>query len=139
MLVIEIAEVVDEDVPAVLTLWERCDLLRPWNDPRADIQRARGADHARLFIGRLEGKIVATVMAGFDGHRGWIYYLAVDPAHRKAGHGAAMMCAAEAWLRTRKAPKVQLMVSAENTAALGFHERGGYEKLPVVTLGKPLT
>ena len=77
-------------------------------------------------------------MAGFDGHRGWIYYLAIDAAHRKAGHGRALMTAAETWLQARGVPKVQLMVSGENAAALGFYAALGFARLPVVTLGKAL-
>ena len=77
-------------------------------------------------------------MVGYDGHRGWVYYLAVDLAHRRAGLGRRMMAAAEAWLRERGAPKIQLMVREDNEAAIGFYEAIGLERQPVVTLGRRL-
>lgn len=135
----DIVEIADDDIAAVVALWRRCDLLRPWNDPHADIRRARQTRDACLLVGKLSTRVVATLMTGFDGHRGWIYYVAVDPDQRKSGCGRAMMAAAETWLRARGAPKVQLMVSEENAAALGFYDALGYERLPVVTLGKLLS
>jgi ribosomal protein S18 acetylase RimI-like enzyme len=134
----DIVEIADDDIAAVVALWRRCDLLRPWNDPHADIRRARRTRNACLLVGKLNARIVATLMSGFDGHRGWIYYVAVDPDQRMSGCGRAIMAAAESWLRARGAPKVQLMVSDENAAALGFYDALGYERLPVVTLGKLL-
>jgi ribosomal protein S18 acetylase RimI-like enzyme len=89
-------------------------------------------------VGHAGDVLVATVMTGFDGHRGWIYYLAVEPSRRKEGHGRAMMEAAEAWLRARGSPKLQLMVRSDNDAALGFYARLGLERQGVVTLGKRL-
>ena len=83
--------------------------------------------------------LVASVMVGYDGHRGWVYYLAVAPERRRAGLGRTMMDAAEAWLRERGAPKLQLMVREDNEAAFGFYEALGLERQEVVTLGRFLT
>ena len=121
-----IGELIDADVEAVVDLWRRCDLTRPWNDPIEDIGHARRASDATVLVGREDTTIVASVMVGFDGHRGWVYYLAVDPARQRSGFGRAMMSAAEAWLRERRAPKLQLLVRDTNKAALGFYERLGF-------------
>ncbi len=80
---------VDED--AVVDLWQRCALIRPWNDPRKDIQRKLTTQAELFLVGDLQGSLVATIMAGYDGHRGWVNYLAVDPAHRSKGYGRTLM------------------------------------------------
>jgi ribosomal protein S18 acetylase RimI-like enzyme len=124
------------DASEVIALWEACGLTRPWNDPAADFTRAvRGPTSAVLVLHEGDA-LAASVMTGFDGHRGWVYYLAVAPERRRAGLGRVMMDAAEAWLRTRGAPKIQLMVRADNEAALGFYEALGLERQQVVTLGR---
>ena len=128
----------DPDREAVVELWRRCGLTRPWNDPREDLARALAAADATVLVGDSEGGVVASVMVGFDGHRGWIYYLAVDPALQRQGLGRAMMRAAEQWLRDRGAPKLQLMVREDNTQALDFYARLGLERQVVVVLGKRL-
>jgi len=129
----------EADADAVVALWQACGLTRPWNDPAGDFRRAlEGVTSAILVLREGEG-IAASVMAGFDGHRGWVYYLAVAPDRRRAGLGRALMDAAEAWLRDRGAPKLQLMVRDDNEAALGFYEALGLERQTVVTLGRFLT
>ena len=133
-----VSEVAEGDTEAVVALWRRCDLTRPWNDPYADLERARVSPTSAMFVGRIEDVIVASVMVGYDGHRGWVYYLAVAPEARRDGLGRGMMQAAETWLSDRGAPKIQLMVRDSNTAALGFYERLGLERQAVVTLGKRL-
>ena len=126
------------DMEEVVALWQRCGLTRPWNDPRKDFALALSAPNATVMAGFDGGVLVTALMTGFDGHRGWVYYLAVDPAHQRRGHGRTMMQAAESWLRERGAPKIQLMVRDDNEAALEFYQRFGLERQAVVTLGKRL-
>lgn len=123
------------DQAAVVALWRECGLTRPWNDPDADFALALTSGSAAVLVARDEA-VAGSVMVGFDGHRGWVYYLAVAPHARRAGLGRALMAAAEAWLRERGAPKIQLMVREDNAAALGFYEALGLERQPVVTLGR---
>src|SRR3954453_13389991 len=94
-----ISDITDADVPAIVALWERCGLTRPWNDPAADIALARRGVNSTILIGRNGGAIVATALVGHDGHRGWVYYVAVDPERRAQGFGRAIMNASEEWLR----------------------------------------
>ena len=124
------------DIPALVALWEACGLTRPWNDPERDARLAiEGA--TSTILGLRDGDaLIASVMTGFDGHRGWVYYLAVAPERRREGLGRLLMAAAEAWLRDRGAPKLQLMVRTGNDEALGFYEALGLERQDVVTLGR---
>ena len=124
------------DAPAVIALWHAAGLTRPWNDPAADFARAVGAAASTVLVARDEGTLVGSVMVGDDGHRGWVYYLAVASAARGRGWGRALMAAAEAWLRERGAPKIQLMVRGDNADALGFYAALGLEQQAVVTLGR---
>ena len=124
------------DIPALVALWEASGLTRPWNDPRADARRALEGPTSAILGSWDEGALVGSIMVGFDGHRGLVYYLAVAPGHRRRGLGRALMAAAETWLRERDAPKIQLMVREGNDAALGFYEALGLERQTVVTLGK---
>lgn len=124
------------DAEAVVALWRACGLTRPWNDPDRDFGMAIGGATSAILVLRDGEALAASVMAGFDGHRGWVYYLAVAPARRRQGLGRAMMDAAEAWLRERGAPKIQLMVREDNEAALEFYQALGLERQKVVTLGR---
>ncbi|GAA0191392.1 ribosomal protein S18 acetylase RimI-like enzyme [Brevundimonas nasdae] len=128
----------DGDEAAVIALWSACDLTRPWNDPAQDLRLARDTATSAILVATDDDRIIGTVMTGFEGHRGWVYYLAVDPAYRGAGLGRLLMTAAEAWLKAQGAPKLQLMVRADNAAALGFYERLGLERQDVVVLGRRL-
>jgi ribosomal protein S18 acetylase RimI-like enzyme len=129
----------ESDIEAVVALWERCGLTRPWNDPRRDFSMSLGAANSTVLCGFIDDSLVASVMAGFDGHRGWVYYLSVDPGKQGMRFGRAMMSAAERWLRQIGAPKLQLMVRSDNEASLAFYECQGFEVQSVVTLGKRLT
>jgi ribosomal protein S18 acetylase RimI-like enzyme len=133
-----VSEVTDSDIETVIDLWRRCGLTRPWNDPRTDLAQARVTPTSTVLVGHIEDALVASVMVGYDGHRGWVYYLAVAPQAQRGGLGRRMMQAAEAWLRARGAPKLQLMVRNTNAAAIGFYERLGLERQDVVTMGKRL-
>ena len=126
------------EVEAAVALWDEAGLLRPGNDPRADIARALRSPCATVLAGRLGRALVAAVMVGWDGHRGWIYYLAVAAAARRRGFGARMLRAAEAWLAERGAPKLNLLVRAENAAAVGFYEAMGYRRGDVVMMQRAL-
>ncbi len=133
---IEIGELRADEADAAVALWQACGLTRPWNDPHADLKLALDTPTATILAGRIDGRLVATVMTGFDGHRGWVYYLAVSPDAQRAGHGAAMMRAAEHWLRARGAPKLNLMVRGDNIAATGFYQAIGYDRSDVIVLQK---
>jgi ribosomal protein S18 acetylase RimI-like enzyme len=128
-----------EDRAAVVDLWRRCDLVRPWNDPDRDIDRKLAEDPSGLVVADgVDGQIVAAMMVGYDGHRGWVNYLAVDPGRRGNGLGRAMMDHAEAWLLAQGCPKLNLQVRATNTDVLAFYEALGYQVDAAVSLGKRL-
>jgi ribosomal protein S18 acetylase RimI-like enzyme len=123
-----IAPIEDADVAAVVALWQRCGLTRPWNDPAADIALARRGPNSTILIGRDGDAIVATAMVGHDGHRGWVYYVAVDPDRQGNGHGRAIMKAAEEWLRQAGIAKLQLMVRPDNNKVQAFYESLDYDE-----------
>ncbi len=123
---LSIEPIEDRDVPEVIVLWQRCGLTRPWNDPAADIALARREANAAILLGRANGALAASVLAGHDGHRGWVYYVAVDPDHQSNGYGRAIMDAAEDWLRARGIEKMQLMVRPDNRAVQAFYQSLGY-------------
>jgi ribosomal protein S18 acetylase RimI-like enzyme len=125
---LSIAAIGDADVAAVIALWQRCDLTRPWNDPAADIALARRGPNSTILIGRDGDAVVATAMVGHDGHRGWVYYVAVDPDRRCSGYGRAIMNAAEEWLLQAGIAKLQLMVRSDNARVQAFYESIGYDE-----------
>jgi len=127
MTTLAISPIVDADVDAVIALWQRCGLTRPWNDPASDIAFARRGGNATILTGRVGGALVATAMVGHDGHRGWVYYVAVDPDRQGQDFGRAIMAAAEDWLRARDVTKVMLMVRPDNVAVQAFYDRLGYD------------
>ena len=133
---LSIVEATDADTDALVDLWTRCGLVRPWNDARGDIVRARQSGCAVVLAGRESGALVAAVMVGDDGHRGWFYYLGVDPARQGEGLGRAMTQAGERWLKARGCEKVMLMVRAENTAVHDFYRRAGYFEQPRALFAK---
>ncbi len=116
----------DQDIPAIIDLWEKTELTRPWNDPTRDIEFARKSTNADILICRTNNAICATVMVGHDGHRGVVYYLAVDPDHQGMGLGRRMMAAAEDWLKRNGVWKLNLMIRADNGPVQAFYERIGY-------------
>jgi len=136
--VIEIRTFRPEDQEAVVALWQRCGLIRTWNDPRRDIARKQRVQPELFLVGTVDGAVVAAVMAGYEGHRGWINYLAVLPEHRRAGLGRAMMAAAEGRLKTLGCPKVNLQVRRDNPEVIAFYARLGYLEDAVVSMGKRL-
>jgi ribosomal protein S18 acetylase RimI-like enzyme len=133
---LSIAPLEDADVDAVIALWQRCGLTRPWNDPAADIALARRESNAAVLLGRHSDAVVASVLVGHDGHRGWVYYVAVDPQHRKKGLGRAIMAAAEEWLRARGILKLQLMVRPDNIQVQAFYETLDYDEQERIVYAK---
>jgi hypothetical protein len=133
---ISIAPASDGDAKDVIALWKKCDLTRAWNDPAADFKRARKGPDSAVLIGRDGKAIVASVLVGHDGHRGAVYYVSVDPDHRKKGHGRALMAAVEGWLRERGIEKLNLMVRAGNTHAQAFYETLDYDEQERIVYAK---
>lgn len=132
-----IAELPASLYDAALALWEECGLTRPWNDPRSDLDRAvSGASSTVLAAVSPSGDLLGTAMVGHDGHRGWVYYLAVSPSVRGGGLGRDLMAACEQWVVARGIPKLMLMVRSGNTAVLGFYERLGYVVEDTAVLGR---
>jgi len=132
----QIRDLTSLDIEAAAVLWHEAGLIRPWNPPTADIQRALESP-ASTVLGTFDGaRLVGTVMVGHDGHRGWVYYLAVDESERGGGLGRNMMTAAEHWLREQGAVKVQLMIRSTNDAVLGFYDHIGYEDADVQVRSK---
>lgn len=140
----KISPIVDVDVPVVIDLWQRCNLARPWNDSGADIALARRDENSDILIGRDGERIVASVLVGHDGHRGWVYYVAVDPDHQGKDYGRGIMAAAEDWLRARGIEKLMLLVRSDNTQVQKFYERLDYVEQDRVIYakwldGRPMT
>ncbi len=131
----DVRELTAADRPSATALWSEVGLTRPWNDPGADFDRAV-AGPTSCVLGAFDDGLAATSMVGHDGHRGWVYYLAVDPARRGGGVGRRMMREAERWLLERGAVKINLMVRHGNAAALGFYERLGYEDAETTVLAR---
>jgi ribosomal protein S18 acetylase RimI-like enzyme len=131
-----VTPIVDSDIAEVVTLWRRCGSTREWNDPAGDIALARKESNATVLLGRNAGVVVASVLVGHDGHRGWVYYVTVDPDHRYKGYGRMIMTAAEDWLRARGIQKLQLMVRGDNVQVHAFYESLGYYDQKRVTFAK---
>lgn len=134
-----IAAATTADAAAVVALWQSCGLTRPWNDPHADFARALDGATSSILIARAGRAVVGSVMVGQDGHRGWIYYLAVTPERQGQGIGRSLFAAAEDWLRAAGTPKVQLMVRSDNAGAVAFYTALGLTQQEVVVLGRFLT
>jgi ribosomal protein S18 acetylase RimI-like enzyme len=127
-----------DDEAEVVDLWTRCGLVRPWNDPHKDIARKLSHQPDLFLVGTMDGRVVATVMAGYEGHRGWINYLAVAPELRSAGHGRAMMAEGERLLRAAGCPKINLQIRRGNAAVTAFYASLGYVEDDVISMGKRL-
>jgi len=135
---IEIRPFEPSDSDAVVQLWTDCGLVVPWNDPRKDIQRKLSVQSEMFLVGCSDIHLIASVMAGYDGHRGWINYLAVHPEHRNSGIGRRMMEEAEDLLRAASCPKINLQVRSSNAAVIEFYQGVGFTTDDVVSLGKRL-
>lgn len=133
---LDISDITDADLEAVVALWTRCGLTRPWNDPRADIAFARSSPDATVLVGRIDGEAVASVMVGHDGHRGAVYYVSVDPDLKAGGLGRQIMAAAEDWLRAHGVWKLNLSIRPENAGVAAFYEALGYDRQELVSMTK---
>jgi ribosomal protein S18 acetylase RimI-like enzyme len=126
------------DQSAVIALWEQCGLIRPWNDPKKDIKRKLYIQPELFLIAEVDHQLVATVMAGYEGHRGWLNYFAVSPDHQRKGIGRSLLAEAEHLLCAAGCPKINLQVRASNKNAVDFYMSCGYSEDEVISLGKRL-
>ncbi|MGO4573150.1 GNAT family acetyltransferase [Microvirga sp. 2TAF3] len=133
---LEISTLQSHETEAAVALWRSVGLTRLWNDPYADIKLALESPFSTVLAGRFDGRLVATAMIGSDGHRAWVYYLAVDQAVQGRGFGKAIMEAGETWARERGVTKIQLMVRNDNLAVREFYKTLGYEQSDVVVLAR---
>lgn len=128
----------EADTAAAVALWAGAGLTRPWNDAAGDFRRAVAGPSSAVLGIRDDGELVGTAMVGHDGHRGWVYYLAVADPARGRGLGRELMAAAEAWLVERGLPKIQFMVRTDNTSVLDFYDHLGYARQDCLVLGRHL-
>lgn len=126
----------DGDEAPLADLWTRCGLVRPWNDPFSDIAFARATAQTEIFVGERDSAIIASVMCGHDGHRGWVYYLAVSPDCQGWDLGRAMMTQAEDHLRALDVPKLELMIRETNAKVVQFYEALDYKTEPVIVMSR---
>lgn len=126
------------DTESVVALWEQCDLTRPWNDPYKDVSRKLSDNNGAFWVAEHEEVVVASIMIGYDGHRGSINYLAVAPEYQRSGLGGELMRRAENFLIGRGCPKVSFCVRRNNEAVLAFYQELGYEIDDIHFLGKRL-
>jgi len=119
-------------------LWRQCDLIRPWNDPHKDIRRKLEIRPDLFLVGVREDRVIASVMAGYDGHRGWLNYLAVAPEYQRLGLALAIVTEAERLLRAAGCPKINLQVRTSNQGVIEFYRRVGYSTDDVLSMGKRL-
>jgi ribosomal protein S18 acetylase RimI-like enzyme len=126
------------DESAVIELWQRCGLLRPWNNPHRDIERKLKINPELFRVGLIDGQIVAAGMGGYEGHRGWVNYLAVDPTYRRKGLGRQMMQTLEEKLLALGCPKINIQVRSDNLTAKEFYTKLGFKTDDVESMGKRL-
>ncbi len=125
------------DEAAVIALWRECGLVR-WSDPKKDIVRKMKVNPEWFLIGEIDGRVMATCMLGYEGHRAWINLLGVAPAYQRGGHGRALLAEAERLMRAAGCAKINLQVLATNAKVIAFYERLGFAQDNVVSLGKRL-
>lgn len=126
------------DEPAVIALWHACALTRLWNNPSLDIARKLKVNPELFLIGEEDGLIIASAMFGYEGHRGWVNYLAVSPSHQRKGYAKQLMQHGEQLLHAAGCPKLNLQVRSTNASVLAFYESLGYKNDEVISLGKRL-
>jgi ribosomal protein S18 acetylase RimI-like enzyme len=134
-----IRELDESDLTAAVDLWRTVDLVREWNDPAADFRGALTGTSSTILGAEIDGVLVGTATVGFDGHRGWLYYVAVSPSVQRQGVGSALTRAGEKWLSLRGAHKIQLMVRRSNDDPRLFYSELGYASSDVTVFAKWLT
>jgi len=127
-----------KDESAVIELWQKCNLTRPQNNPKRDIERKLKINPELFLVGIIGKDIVATVMGGYEGHRGWINYLGVDPEYRNMGLGRQIMEAVEKMIASIGSSKINLQIRSDNEAVVGFYENIGYSTENIISMGKRL-
>ena len=139
---VEIRPYRNADLGRVVALWQACGLVRPWNPPEGDIAFVNRSGHGQIFVAAVgpsndgDEAIIGSIMVGHDGHRGWVYYVAVDPQHQGSGLGSRLMQAAEAWLTARGVRKLELMIRETNAAVAAFYTALHYEREPVSVMSR---
>ncbi|MEN8990970.1 MULTISPECIES: GNAT family acetyltransferase [Acinetobacter] len=128
----------ESDLDEVIALWELCDLTRPWNNPEIDIFRKLAQRDQLFLLAVKDDQLIATVMGGYDGHRGWVNYLAVHPHFQRNGVATALIQQLEKRLIALGCPKLQLLIRQDNIDVQNFYEQLGYEEVEVICLGKRL-
>ncbi|MEL7100829.1 MAG: GNAT family acetyltransferase [Pseudomonadota bacterium] len=132
----ELRRATANDERAVVSLWETCGLVAAHNPPNVDFQRALNAPSADIIVAHLESALVGSAMVGDDGHRGWIYYLAVAPEFQRTGLGRELCAACETWAGERGLCKIQLMIRPSNESVASFYAAAGYEETPRLVMAK---
>ena len=132
----KVRQYLPDDEKAVIELWRKCDLIKPWNNPKRDIERKLKVDPELFLVGLVDNQIVATVIGGYEGHRGWVYYLAVDPTYQRRGLGRQIMGVVEKKILAMGCPKINLQVRANNAAAVRFYENIGYKTEDIINMGR---
>jgi len=127
-----------EDEDALVALWKMCELTVPWNNPHKDIARKLQVQPELFLVGILDNSLIATVMGGYEGHRGWINYLAVHPDFQEKGYGQEIMNSVETGLREMGCPKINLQIRTGNNKIASFYQKLGFTNDHVVSMGKRL-
>jgi ribosomal protein S18 acetylase RimI-like enzyme len=134
---LEVRAAIEADEATVVALWRACGLVASYNDPATDFRFAHAKENSDVLVGTdTSGRIISSIMVGHDGHRGWLYYVAVAPDCRAQGVGRSMVKAGEKWLSARGVKKAQLMVRETNTETVAFYERVGFETIPRTVMQK---
>ena len=136
--IMKIREFSESDREAVIELWDVCELTRPWNNPDLDISRKLRVQPELFLVGEVQGKVIASAMAGYDGHRGSVFYLAVSPSYQGLGYGEQLMARIEELLTSMGCPKLNVVVRTSNDKVLAFYNSLGYTADEVVSLGRRL-
>jgi ribosomal protein S18 acetylase RimI-like enzyme len=128
-----------KDEKQVINLWYACNLVVPWNNPKMDIERKLKVNPELFLIGEYDNKVIASVMGGYEGHRGWINYLAVLPEYRGKGYAKKIMNAIEQKLKDVGCPKINLQIRSNNKDVIKFYEKIGYYDEHMTSMGKRLS